>query len=77
MIKTDIKQFRKKIKPINRKSIKDHYEYTHFDPDEGCLMIIEGQKTVRLFDSTEVMKMSPNKRGSFGRTVQSQGWSYF
>ena len=34
-------------------------------------MIIEGRKTVRLFDSSEVLKMCPNKRGSFGRTVQS------
>ena len=48
-----------------------HYEYTHFDPDEGCLIIIEGKKQVRLFDSTDPSLLKPNKYGSMGRTIQS------
>ena len=48
-----------------------HYEYTHFDPDEGCLIIIEGKKQVRLFDSTDPSLLKPNKYGSMGRSIQS------
>jgi len=48
-----------------------HYEYTHMDPDEGCLVMIQGQKQVRLFDSTFPDLMKPNTLGSLGRTVQS------
>ena len=48
-----------------------HYEYTHFDPDEGCLIIIEGKKQVRLFDSKDPSLLKPNKYGSMGRTIQS------
>ena len=48
-----------------------HYEYTHFDPDEGCLMIIHGEKQVRLFSNEFLAELRPNAIGSMGRTVQS------
>ena len=48
-----------------------HYEYTHMDPDEGCLVMIQGQKQVRLFNSTFPDLLKPNKLGSLGRTIQS------
>ena len=49
-----------------------HYEYTHYDPDEGCLMVIQGEKEVRLFSNEYLEEFSPNKLGSLGRTIQSQ-----
>ena len=51
---------------------KDHYEYTHVDPDEGCLMILEGEKSVRLISNAFWKEMEPNPLGSMGRTVQSR-----
>lgn len=49
-----------------------HYEYTHFDPDDGLLFIISGQKTVKLFHWKYLENMYPNPFGSKGRTIQSQ-----
>lgn len=49
---------------------QDHYEFCHFDPDDGCLMMIQGQKQVKLFKGLK--PMYPNKLGSLGRTIQSQ-----
>ena len=49
-----------------------HYEYTHYDPDEGCLMVIQGEKEVRLFSNEYLEEFLPNKLGSLGRTIQSQ-----
>jgi len=48
-----------------------HYEYTHVDPDEGCLMILEGEKSVRLISNVHWDVLEPNALGSLGRTVQS------
>lgn len=48
-----------------------HYEYTHFDPDEGCLMIVQGEKQVRLISNEFLEEFKPNVIGSMGRTVQS------
>jgi hypothetical protein len=51
-----------------------HYEFTHFDPDDGFLILLQGTKYVRLFSPIEnsIEVMSPNKLGSHGRTIQSQ-----
>jgi hypothetical protein len=43
----------------------------HVDPDEGMLMIINGQKSVKLFSPEDFTAMKPHKLGSFGRTIQS------
>jgi hypothetical protein len=50
---------------------KDHYEYTHMDPDDNLLMVIRGRKLVRLY-GCDVYAMNPNELGSKGRTIQSQ-----
>ena len=48
---------------------KGHYEFTHIDPDDNLLMVIRGQKAVRLCD---VYPLKPNELGSKGRSLQSQ-----
>jgi hypothetical protein len=48
-----------------------HYEYTHMDPDDNLLIVIRGQKLVRLY-GCNVYALQPNKLGSKGRTIQSQ-----
>jgi hypothetical protein len=51
-----------------------HYEFCHFDPDDGFLMLLRGTKRVRLFSPSRnsLDVMCPNKLGSHGRTIQSQ-----
>ncbi|XP_039250544.2 tRNA wybutosine-synthesizing protein 5-like [Styela clava] len=51
---------------------KGHYEFCHFDPDEGMLMIIEGRKRVKLYKSSDLDELYPNPLGSKGKTIQSQ-----
>lgn len=48
-----------------------HYEFTHMDPDDNLLMVLRGQKIVRLYDCI-VEPLKPNPLGSKGRTIQSQ-----
>jgi tRNA-Thr(GGU) m(6)t(6)A37 methyltransferase TsaA len=49
-----------------------HYEFMHFDPDDGMLILLTGRKRVRLFPAASPMDaMSPNPLGADGRTVQS------
>jgi hypothetical protein len=48
-----------------------HYEYTHQDPDDNALIVLKGQKLVRLY-GCNVYSMKPNELGSKGRTIQSQ-----
>jgi hypothetical protein len=50
---------------------KDHYEYTHMDPDDNLLTVVRGRKLVRLY-GCDVHAMNPNELGSKGRTIQSQ-----
>ena len=50
---------------------KGHYEFCHFDPDDNCLVVLNGRKKVMLFGS-DLNSMYPNKLGSKGRTIQSQ-----
>lgn len=50
---------------------KGHYEFCHFDPDDNCLVILNGRKKVMLFGS-DLNSMYPNKIGSKGKTIQSQ-----
>jgi hypothetical protein len=50
---------------------KDHYEYTHMDPDDNLLCCLRGRKLVRLY-GCDVYSMNPNELGSKGRTIQSQ-----
>lgn len=47
-----------------------HYEFCHFDADDGFLMMIQGKKKVKLFK--DLMNLYPNKLGCLGRTIQSQ-----
>jgi ribosomal protein L16 Arg81 hydroxylase len=47
-----------------------HYEFCHWDADDGFLMMIKGKKSVKLF--RDLRSLYPNKLGSLGRTVQSQ-----
>eukprot|EP01121_Diplochlamys_sp_Union-15-3_P021656 TRINITY_DN8887_c0_g1_i1.p1 TRINITY_DN8887_c0_g1~~TRINITY_DN8887_c0_g1_i1.p1 ORF type:complete len:279 (+),score=42.77 TRINITY_DN8887_c0_g1_i1:264-1100(+) len=49
-----------------------HYEFCHFDPDDGLLSIITGRKKVTLFSYNYLKHLYPNPLGSPGRTVQSQ-----
>jgi len=49
-----------------------HYEFTHYDPDDGMLVMIQGQKRVRLISPRHLHAMYPNPLGSLGRTIQSQ-----
>mmetsp|Transcript_2712 Transcript_2712/g.3656 ORF Transcript_2712/g.3656 Transcript_2712/m.3656 type:complete len:734 (+) Transcript_2712:116-2317(+) len=51
---------------------KGHYEFCHFDPDDGLLIVLSGKKTVRLFPPSHLDEMYPNGLGSYGRTIQSQ-----
>ncbi len=48
-----------------------HYEFCHFDPDDNCLIVLNGRKKVRLY-GCQLDPMYPNKLGSKGRTIQSQ-----
>lgn len=48
-----------------------HYEFCHFDPDDNCLIILNGRKQVKLF-GCDVTSMYPNELGSKGRTIQSR-----
>ena len=50
---------------------KGHYEFCHFDPDDNCLIVLNGRKKVMFFGS-DLNSMYPNKLGSKGRTIQSQ-----
>jgi len=52
-------------------SLKGHYEFNHFDPDDNFLIILQGRKQVRLF-GTDLDSLYPNPLGSHGKTVQSQ-----
>lgn len=49
----------------------EHYEYTHFDPDDGMLFLISGHKEVRLFHWQYLENLYPNPMGSKGRTIQA------
>jgi len=49
-----------------------HYEFCHYDPDDGMLAIITGKKRVSLFNYNFLKNMYPNPMGSRGRTIQSQ-----
>uniref|UniRef100_A0A7S3PGZ2 JmjC domain-containing protein n=1 Tax=Aplanochytrium stocchinoi TaxID=215587 RepID=A0A7S3PGZ2_9STRA len=51
---------------------EEHYEFCHFDPDDGLLIVLSGKKTVRVFPPRYVDEMYPNPLGSYGRTIQSQ-----
>ena len=50
---------------------KGHYEFTHIDPDDNLLIVIRGQKAVRLY-GCDVYPLNPNDLGSKGRSLQSQ-----
>ena len=50
---------------------KGHYEFCHFDPDDNCLIILNGKKRVKLF-GCDMATMYPNELGSKGRTIQSK-----
>ena len=50
---------------------KGHYEFCHFDPDDNCLVVLNGSKNVRLYGCDQTT-MYPNQLGSKGRTIQSQ-----
>eukprot|EP00924_Labyrinthula_sp_SR-Ha-C_P006951 maker-scaffold_8-snap-gene-5.9-mRNA-1 protein AED:0.02 eAED:0.02 QI:88/0.66/0.75/1/0/0/4/178/372 len=49
-----------------------HYEFCHFDPDDGLLIVVKGRKNVRICSPEYLHELYPNPLGSFGRTVQSQ-----
>jgi hypothetical protein len=49
-----------------------HYEYCHFDPDDGMLAVLHGSKQVRLFAAEDLARLYPNPLGTKGRTIQSQ-----
>lgn len=49
----------------------EHYEYTHFDPDDGMLFVVSGEKRVKLYHFDYLEHMYPNPLGSKGRTIQS------
>lgn len=51
---------------------KDHYEYNHYDPDDGLLIVVNGEKKVRLFGCCDLDNLYPNDLGTKGRTVQSR-----
>eukprot|EP00472_Partenskyella_glossopodia_P001630 CAMPEP_0197533712 /NCGR_PEP_ID=MMETSP1318-20131121/44436_1 /TAXON_ID=552666 /ORGANISM="Partenskyella glossopodia, Strain RCC365" /LENGTH=253 /DNA_ID=CAMNT_0043090697 /DNA_START=62 /DNA_END=823 /DNA_ORIENTATION=- len=51
---------------------KGHYEFMHMDPDDNFLIILEGQKRVKLFSPSPVSRMYPNPLGSKGKTIQSR-----
>lgn len=48
-----------------------HYEFCHFDPDDGFLVMISGRKKIKLY-GCDIKTMYPNPLGSKGKTVQSQ-----
>eukprot|EP01083_Nonionella_stella_P076564 208708_1 len=50
---------------------RDHYEFTHIDPDDSMLCMIKGTKRVKLFAPHFIDGMHCNPYGSKGRTVQS------
>uniref|UniRef100_H2Z7M9 JmjC domain-containing protein n=1 Tax=Ciona savignyi TaxID=51511 RepID=H2Z7M9_CIOSA len=49
-----------------------HYEYCHYDPDASLLMMIDGEKSVKMFSCADHNNMYPNPLGSRGKTIQSQ-----
>lgn len=49
----------------------EHYEYTHFDPDDGMLFVVSGEKRLKLYHYEYLEHMYPNPLGSKGRTIQS------
>jgi len=51
---------------------KGHYEFCHFDPDDNFLIVLSGEKRVRLYPAKELINMYPNELGSKGRTIQSR-----
>ncbi|XP_022104468.1 lysine-specific demethylase 8-like isoform X2 [Acanthaster planci] len=52
-------------------AVKGHYEYCHFDPDDGLLVVLTGRKKIRLYGCNP-MPLYPNPLGSKGRTIQAQ-----
>ncbi|XP_038059809.1 bifunctional peptidase and arginyl-hydroxylase JMJD5-like [Patiria miniata] len=52
-------------------AVKGHYEYCHFDPDDGLLVVLSGRKKVQLYGCNP-MPLYPNPLGSKGRTIQAQ-----
>ncbi|XP_072178522.1 tRNA wybutosine-synthesizing protein 5-like [Diadema setosum] len=52
-------------------AMKGHYEFCHFDPDDGLLVILQGSKKVRLY-GCDLQPLYPNPLGSRGRTIQAQ-----
>ncbi|XP_033632066.1 bifunctional peptidase and arginyl-hydroxylase JMJD5-like [Asterias rubens] len=52
-------------------AVNGHYEYCHFDPDDGLLVILTGHKRVRLYGCSPA-PLYPNPLGSKGRTIQAQ-----
>lgn len=48
-----------------------HYEFCHFDPDDNFLIVLSGQKVVRLYPAAELERLYPNALGSKGKTIQS------
>ncbi|XP_041463000.1 bifunctional peptidase and arginyl-hydroxylase JMJD5-like [Lytechinus variegatus] len=52
-------------------AMKGHYEFCHFDPDDGLLVILNGSKRVKLY-GCDIQPLYPNPLGSRGRTIQAQ-----
>lgn len=50
---------------------KGHYEFCHFDPDDNFLIVLSGEKHVRLYPAANLHNLYPNKLGSKGKTIQS------
>jgi len=52
-------------------AMQGHYEFCHFDPDDNILMVLKGEKRVRLYPAVYLQNLYPNALGSRGRTIQS------
>lgn len=52
-------------------ALEGHYEFCHFDPDDGLLVMIQGHKRVHLY-GCDLTPLYPNPLGSKGRTIQAQ-----
>ena len=50
---------------------KGHYEFCHFDPDDNILIVLSGEKHVRLYPASNLYHLYPNTLGSKGKTIQS------
>ena len=50
---------------------KGHYEFCHFDPDDNFLIVLSGEKHVKLYPATDLENLYPNELGSKGKTIQS------